>query len=148
MEGLNKMEVREMERAKDFWEEAEVISVYTRRQAIEDGVLVDLTQPELLNLVKEAGFKYPVAMTTEAFMDCVALTPAAKRAGNDIKGRLWDVLWMLRTTIREARGEGGNITMFKLLCITDRRRLCTLKAICGPGDDGEPVITIMHPWQD
>jgi hypothetical protein len=30
--------------AKGFWEGAEVISVYTRAQAIEDGVLVDMTQ--------------------------------------------------------------------------------------------------------
>ena len=30
----------------------------------------------------------------------------------------------------------------------DRRDLVTLKAICGPGDDAEPVITIMLPGED
>jgi len=31
---------------------------------------------------------------------------------------------------------------------TPRARLVTLKALCGPGDDGEPVITIMLPEED
>ncbi len=48
------------------------ISVYTRRQAIEDGVLVNLMQPETVGLVKEAGFRFPVAMTTTAF--CATVT--------------------------------------------------------------------------
>jgi hypothetical protein len=29
-----------------------------------------------------------------------------------------------------------------------QRRLVTLKAMCGPGDQGEPVITIMLPEED
>ena len=41
----------------------EPIARYTRRQAIEDGVLVDLMQPETVGFVREAGFKFPVAMT-------------------------------------------------------------------------------------
>src|SRR4051812_27741843 len=36
----------------------EVIFAYTRKQAIEDGVLVDVTET-----AKEAGFKIPVALT-------------------------------------------------------------------------------------
>ena len=35
-----------------------VISCYSRAQAIEDGVLVDVT-----NMAREAGFKWPVALT-------------------------------------------------------------------------------------
>jgi len=34
----------------------EVISSYSRAQAIDDGVLVDLMQGELASLVREAGF--------------------------------------------------------------------------------------------
>jgi len=29
-----------------------------------------------------------------------------------------------------------------------KRELVTLKAACGPGDNGEPVITIMKPDED
>lgn len=36
----------------------EVIHAYTRAQAIEDGVLVDLS-----DLAREAGFRFPVAVT-------------------------------------------------------------------------------------
>jgi hypothetical protein len=27
-------------------------------------------------------------------------------------------------------------------------KTATLRAVCGPGDQGEPVITIMLPWED
>lgn len=86
----------------------EVIYAYTRRQAIEDGVLVQLSgegyegDAWVPAMVKEAGFRFPVAMTAEAFALCVELSPAAKRACNDLKGRLWDVLWMLKNAIRRA----------------------------------------------
>ena len=44
-----------------------VISTYTRAQAIEDGVLIDAGA-----MAREAGFKWPVALTTAAWADCVA----------------------------------------------------------------------------
>lgn len=132
-----------------FWEGAEVIYAYTRQQAIEDGVLVDLMQPEFVELVHNAGFRFSVAMTAEAFHDYVELTPMATEMCNDLKGRLWDVLWMLRVAIQKQRGNSSNI-VFQFYCVTDqiKPKLCTLKAVCGPGDQGEPVLTIMHPWQD
>lgn len=51
------------------------ISVYTRRQAIEDGILVDLmhtTDEWPANMVREAGIRVPVAITATVFHDCVA----------------------------------------------------------------------------
>ena len=92
----------------DLWDGAEIISAYTRRQAIEDGVLVQLSGPGYQGdqwipaMVAEAGFRYPVAMTTTAF--CRYVSPLegddAKLAPcQDIKGRLWDVLWMFKLAI-------------------------------------------------
>jgi hypothetical protein len=129
--------------------EWELIHVYTRQQAIEDGVLVDLMQPEFVELVHNAGFNFPVAMTAEAFHDYVELSEKAREACNDIKGRLWDVLWTLRHGIRSQKANSDTV-IFEFYCVTDRIKpsLCALKAVCGPGDKGEPVITIMHPWQD
>ena len=49
-----------------LFEEADLIHSYSRKQAIEDGVLVDLMQPGLVELVKEAGFRFPIAMTSTA----------------------------------------------------------------------------------
>jgi hypothetical protein len=40
-----------------FWDDAELIHSYTRRQAIADGVLVDMEQDELGQLRREAGVK-------------------------------------------------------------------------------------------
>ena len=87
----------------DLWKDAEIIDTYTRREAIEDGILVQLSgpgyqgDPWIPAMVAEAGFRYPVAMTTTAFCSYVSplegddekLAPC-----QDIKGRLWDVLWM------------------------------------------------------
>lgn len=126
----------------------DVISQYTREQALEDGVLVDLRQNDLDEVVAEAGIKFPVACTAEVFAECVDLTPAAERAGNNIEGRLWDVVWMLRNAIQ--RGGQGDTIMFQLMAVRSRVRptRTTLKAVCGPGDNMEPVITIMFPDQD
>jgi len=124
-----------------------VIFAYTRSQAIEDGVLVDLTAafPEL---VKQAGFKIPVAMTSTAFAQYVELTPAATQACNDITGRAWDVLWMLSQQVRGARDSSE--LLFVFYCVTDsiEPSRCELKAVCGPDDDCAPCITIMLPEED
>lgn len=132
-----------------MWEGAAIIDAYTRAQAIEDGVLVDMTQGELGAAAREAGFQFPIAMTETAFAKYVALTPAAVRAGNDINGRWWDILWMLKREIKTARG-GTSELLFHFHCVVDRVRPTpsVLKSVCGPGDHGEPVITIMLPEED
>ena len=47
----------------------EVISIYTRAQALADGILIDAG-----SMAREAGFKWPVAITVAAWEDCVAWT--------------------------------------------------------------------------
>ena len=59
-----------------------VIFSYTRAQAIADGVLIDATE-----LAKQAGFRFPVALTTGVWAECVAV-PAGV-AGQDETGRLF-----------------------------------------------------------
>ena len=55
---------------------------------------------------------------------------------------------MTRFAIRLA--PAGQTTLPVRLRIRQRagHRLVTLKAVCGPGDDAEPVITIMLPEED
>ena len=67
-----------------------VISTYTRAQAIEDGVLIDAGA-----MAGEAGFKWPVALTSAAWADCVAWTEEDSRQQvyQDESGRWWDVLY-------------------------------------------------------
>ena len=118
----------------------DVISSYSRAQALEDGELVDASE-----LAREAGVRYPVALTRAAWTHCVALSPAAERAGNDETGRLWDVLWMMANALR--RRPQGTEVLFELLCVTTHVRASRvrLRAVVGPGDDAEPVLTVMLP---
>lgn len=133
---------------KNIFEDAEIIHSYTRAQAIEDGVLVDLTETFKAE-IHEAGFKgLPVAMTARAYAECVALTPKAKEAGNDVHGRAWDVLYMLMNALR--RGARGNPINYELYVVRDRLRptRTTLKAVFAPGDNGEPTLTVMFSDED
>ncbi len=128
--------------ADDFWEGAEITSSYSRAQAIDDGELVDVS-----SVAKEAGIKLPVAMTRTAWCRCVEVPPGVHC--QDESGRLWDVVWMLRCAIRGSRGD---TILFGVHVRHDNREqtppLVRLKAMCGPGDNAEPVITVMMPDED
>ncbi len=67
----------------------------------------------------------------------------------DEQGRLWDIAWMLRHGIRSSASAGDEI-QFKLLVQNDLEgpKEITLKALCGPGDDFKPAITVMLPEED
>lgn len=125
----------------------EPISTYSRRQAIEDGVLVDLMQPGTVGLVREAGFKFPVAMTAGAFAATVARIGEELPAGQDLQGRLWDVLWMLKCAIRRA-GSTDRLSFQVRVSNGRRHEVVRLWSACGPGDADEPVITIMLEDED
>ena len=98
---------------------------------------------------REAGFKYPVALTVAAWAKCVAVPPGV--VCQDEAGRLWDVLTMLRWAVRGSK-DGTAEVRFGVHVRNDNREgtppLVQLKALCGPGDDGEPVITVMLPDED
>jgi hypothetical protein len=118
----------------------EVIYAYTRAQAIEDGVLIDVG-----DMAKEAGFKMPIALTAAVWAGYVRVPEKAE--GQDEKGPLWDILNMLRFAIRK----GGNDSLLRFTVYVNndcRPKPVELKAVCGPGDDAEPVITIMEPHED
>ena len=132
-----------------FWDDAELIHSYTRRQAIADGVLVDMEQDELGQLRREAGVKWPIAMTATAFSQYVELTPAAVKAGNDMKGRWWDILTMWKHAVKTSKHDGTELN-FQFLCVVDRQQpsLVRLKSVAGPDDDGKPCLTFMLPEED
>lgn len=124
---------------EDFWADAEVISTYTRAQAIEDGVLIDVSE-----LAREAGLKWPMAITASVWAT-VNDIPLKLQGIQDVNGRLWDVVWMARW----AAGQGGEKIHYMLRMDRNengrRVKNLRLKMVSGPGDDWEPVITIMLP---
>jgi len=122
-----------------------VIYSYTRAQALADGVLVDVSET-----AKEAGFKLPVAITDA--LHC-RLTPSKADAslGQDYAGRLWDVLWLAAFTIKLA-DHGADTVIFTVSQQEAEAKSgqpqnidLRLRAVCGPEDEGEPVITIGFP---
>ena len=122
----------------------EIIYSYTRKQAIADGVQVDVS-----SAAKEAGIRFPVFITRTAFDAYVTVPPNV--SGQDEAGRLWDVVWMLRFAIRKA-AQGQDRLPFALYVRNDHRaaRLVKLIATCGAldMDDPQPAITVMMPDED
>lgn len=124
------------------------IYVYSRMQALEDGVLIDVTE-----MAKEAGFKIPVAVTYTVWDGYIDWTTedSRKQTHQDQKGRLWDILWMLHLACR--RNSDVEYLNYRLYVIprdgrSKKPRQIELKAVIGGGDNGEPVITIMLPNED
>jgi hypothetical protein len=136
----SKNPVQESDADPEGWD---VISRYTRAQAIEDGSLVDVSET-----AREAGIRFPVALTRGVWNEYVALTETAERAGNSERGRLWDVVWMMKFGIAKHRSESS--FLFQLYVVTDSidPSQVELRAVCDGGDDGEPVITVLLPDED
>ena len=117
---------------------------YTRAQAILDGVLINAGP-----MAKEVGFRFRVALTSAVWEDCVAWTEedSLKKPFQDQLGRLWDVLYMASHAIRTSSGSGDRL-LYQLYRVPRDRKsveaeLVTLKILIGPGDHGEPVMTIL-----
>ncbi|MBG9791033.1 hypothetical protein ABD76_00145, partial [Paenibacillus dendritiformis] len=91
---------------------ANVVSSYTRAQAINDGVLVDCS-----SLAREAGFRVPLAMTAAVWHSCVAWTDdneQDKPMGQSEVGRLWDVLWMALLAAKRTEGDRAPFTVLRV----------------------------------
>lgn len=125
----------------------DVVVSYSRAEAIADGTLVDVSK-----IAKEAGIKFPVAIS-EALQNMIEDKPEHE----DIEGRTWDVVWMLRCAITgaiPARKVGESIIFYELILNSSSwkpskvQKMTTLKALVHGGDNLEPVITVMLPDED
>lgn len=116
----------------------ELIHAYTRAQALEDGVLVDLSA-----LAREAGFRFPLAVT-QGVWSVIEPGRDLMKEGQSSIGRAWDLLNVLRAGLRAA--QGGREVSFAPYFLREPGQpphQVTMRAVSGPGDDGEPVITVM-----
>jgi len=125
----------------------EPISVYSRADALRDGVLI-AADPDTC---REAGILWPVAVTDHlwSYIDPGNLE---EMPGQSVSGRRWDLLWIFATTAKMSRGESRIKfrVSFQMKTGRTRPRIETIMIIgvCGPGDEGEPVITLMLPEDD
>ena len=122
----------------------EIISTYTRAQAVADGLQVEATKT-----AQEAGIRFPVFITRTVFEAYVAVPPGV--TGQDEPGRLWDILWMTRMAIKIAPPFAVRVPVV-LYVRNDNRasRPVRLLAVCSATDidDARPAITIMMPDED
>lgn len=121
----------------------EPIYRYTRKQAIEDGMLMDVSKLGL-----EAGFKYPIAISAALWHTAVDCSEQDERNGQSETGRIWDILNVLRFEISRLKNDSSRLD-FKVSVYKDGRpEDVQMYALCGPGDNAEPVFTIMLPNED
>lgn len=129
---------------KKFFADWEIISTYTRANAIEDGTLIDITAnfPDISHQL----YKYPVVCTA-AVWAVVEAAVANKRYCNDYQGVIWDLLWMSQRGVVKKLDESQQI--FRVIITgAGSKTYHDFKIVCHGGDQGEPVLTIMLPRED
>ena len=126
----------------DLFDDADIVYSYSRAEAISDGVLVDIDdrQPTVR---AEAGISVPVALTSTLWAKCVTVPEGD--SSQDEKGRLWDIIFSF---IVAAKGARQDTLYFKISVKNEQKETVTIKAVIGPGDNGEHVITMMFPNED
>src|SRR5262249_46460897 len=119
----------------------DVIYAYSRAQALNDGVLVDVTK-----MAKEAGVRPPTAATPAGLERYGRGPPGPAR--QDRGGRPRGLVLvragaLVQNTDRTSR-------KFQLYVRNDEGapKLVTLRWVCGPGDEFEPVLTVLLPEED
>lgn len=120
----------------------ELIYSYTREQAISDGVLIDVSTQ-----ARGAGIKYPVAITARLWHGFISPDEKSVWAGQSRAGRLWDVLVLFALRAKNEKGSTFNYPV-RFLVKGKKHKTVYIKAVCGPGDNAEPVITLMLPDED
>ena len=123
----------------DLFANAPVVSSYSRARAIEDGVLVDVSA-----IARFVGFTYPVAFGSAAFAEVTGFESDA--ATEEVTAFVRAVLRALHEAIRCSGGDADTI-LFEVNGRHGGARVA-LKSLVGPGDAGEPVITILFPNED
>lgn len=125
-----------------------VIHSHTREDALADGDLVDVS-----HMAGEARFRIPVALTRAAWAESVEWDDDRPEP-QDEDGRLWDVLYM--AGIAAGNAPGRDRVTFRVYRVPNEDRgrqwndpeLIELALHIGPGDEAEPVVTIMLPHED
>lgn len=107
----------------------------TRQDAIEDGDLIEITR-----MGRDLGITLPLAVSARAAQSMV---PFPNIPQETVTENLWDTLHAFRA--RACTTTEGVFEFQVSLYQNGLVPTLTFKAAVSPGDDGEPVITIMLP---
>jgi hypothetical protein len=126
---------------EDF--EPHLIFSYTRKMAIEDGVLIDVTAN-----AKEAGFSLHTVLTDNLFHGYVVPPTGLDGEGQSCMGRLHDLLVLAR--VAAGSETDSDRVGLKVGFLMRPGQLETVLVILhiGSGDQGEAVLTLMLPEDD
>lgn len=124
-------------------EEWVLVSSYSRKEAIDDGVLIDIT-----TFASQRGFRLPTAITATLLYRYIEPSEKLKSLGQSFEGRLHDLLWM--TYVSAKNNKNSDRIYFEVLFLNESGEYDkpTVIAHVGPGDDQEAVMTIMLPEDD
>jgi hypothetical protein len=132
----------------------DLIYAYTRADALRDGVLVEL--PNAVTM----GFRVQVAITSAAYADCIAWPLPDPKLPDILRLREEVVLLSAlaeakaqRRRLRQGSKERTDRIDFEVEAVTlEDGRAEVVKVpvymVIGPGDEGEPVGTIMLIGED
>lgn len=132
------------EPAESIFDDLPIIDAYTREDAIEDGVLVDVTKR-----AREAGYTVPVALTSAVHDDVTEAIPDSLKATADPEGRLWDLLWVGRVAFQPAMSGQSSRSPFRLTMPVRGSQKRLYEAVMVAADEGSgTAITIMRADED
>jgi hypothetical protein len=120
-----------------------VVYSYSRAQAIADGVLIDVT-----DAAKTIGFKLPTVVTDHLFHHYIEPPAGLEGEGQSVTGRLHDLMVLALFAARGAVNTDRVTFKVNFLMAHGRKETVEVIAHIGPGDHGEPVLTIMLPEDD
>ena len=124
------------------WEDADVISSYSRAEAIDDGVLVDLMAGEMAGVCRRY-YKWPIACTAAVW----SLIGEIAQAGDITINSALHLL--LRASLLQGKGEHSRVWFeVESLNAGGDPKAHSLYLVAGPGDVGEPVLTLMLADED
>lgn len=109
-----------------------------RQDAIDDGDLIEITR-----MGRDMGITFPLAVSARAAQSMV---PFPNIPQETVTENLWDTLHAFRDKARTTTEEEFEfqVSLYQNGLVPT----LTFKAAVSPGDDGEPVITIMLPDED
>jgi hypothetical protein len=123
-----------------------VIFSYSRAQALDDGVLINLSHE-----ARQAGFSIPFAITRAVYEAFVGNDP--EDPDRTPEGRTLEIAVETCEAVRNADAYQRSCNSLVFNACLSRlgskvHENVKLKLLIGPGDQGEPVATLMFPFED
>ena len=124
----------------------DVIYSYTRKQALEDGVLIDVTKWAAASDNFPSGFTCSVVFTNSLWM-AVQNLPNLDRGIDEIRNRAINIIYQGARAIRSAMKIFEDEALFDVMLPQKGKDSETTQLLIQSheGDEGEPAVTIGFP---